>query len=126
MNWDERSLELTDISTQIVAAARVVAERAGAGLSKQMYQQCLALELKQAGLSVRLDAPLDLSPNEASIFADILVAEFVVVELESTTAESRQAGGRFVDHRQASGYPCCVRLRFASGGLYVERFPAQR
>jgi len=130
MSSNERGVELADVTGRVVAAAQLVAERIGGGFSKYTYQQCLARELAQTGLTAAIDRPVALyheGEPVGHVVADLLVGDCVMVEVESSGSRAASGEAGFgIDLSQATGHAFCLRLIFQPDGLHVVRFSALR
>ena len=79
-----------EIGDRIVASALAVHTALGPGLLESAYEQCLAYELRQAGLAVGRQEVLPLVYRDAVVDAgyrlDLLVEGQVVIELQAVEA----------------------------------------
>jgi GxxExxY protein len=80
-------MEINDISGQIIDAAMKVHTALGPGLLESAYEACLAHELTKRGLKVdqqkELPVVYDGLKLEVGYRIDLLVEDFVIVELKS-------------------------------------------
>ena len=78
---------VNEVSGQVLDAAIKVHIALGPGLLESTYKRCLAYELKQRGLSVQREVPVDLEYGDLRIenayFVDLLVADGVIVEAKT-------------------------------------------
>jgi GxxExxY protein len=75
------------LTNRIIGLAIKVHRKLGPGLLEAAYSHCLCWELKNAGLTFEREVPLrlvyeDIQLNQA-YFADIIVAQTVLLELKS-------------------------------------------
>lgn len=88
----KQNLDMTkdQISKIILDCAFKVHTELGPGLLERVYQECLAYELKEAGLSVEIEKPMPLVYDdlqfECGYRIDLLVENKVVVELKVVEA----------------------------------------
>ncbi len=77
-----------EITRQIVDAAYKLHTELGPGLLETVYEVALAHELQKRGLRVRRQVPIPIEFDgvkfDEGFRADLLVEEFVIVELKST------------------------------------------
>jgi GxxExxY protein len=80
-------MQINDITGQIIDGAIKVHSALGPGLLESAYEACLMYELNKRGLVVRNQVPLPVKYEDVIIEVgyriDLLVAEFVIVELKS-------------------------------------------
>jgi GxxExxY protein len=81
-------MELNKLSSKIIKAAINVHQELGPGLLESVYQTCMLIELKKAGLEVRSEVPLPIvyqgqKVSDEGFRIDILVEDLIVVELKS-------------------------------------------
>ena len=75
-----------DLTRKIIAAARRVHRTLGTGFLEKVYENSLALELKDAGLIVAQSEPIEVRyrGQVVGIYeADILVNDLVILELKA-------------------------------------------
>lgn len=80
-------LPFEKLTGRIIGAAITVHRALGPGLFEAVYEECLCVELKRAGLVYRRQVPINLSYDGAQIQnayqADLIVDDLVLVELKS-------------------------------------------
>lgn len=67
MNADERRSELDLITEKIIGCAHQVGNTLGAGFLEKIYENALAIELREAGLSVEQQHPIYLKATGLSV-----------------------------------------------------------
>jgi len=81
------SEDLDQIAATIVDAGLKVHRALGPGLLESAYEQCLAYELGDRGLSVRRQVPISINYGrlklDAAYRADMLVDEKVMIEIKA-------------------------------------------
>ena len=85
-------MELNKITERIIGCAIEVHRNLGPGLLESAYEECLAYELKQAGLNLERQKPLPVVYKEIKLECgyriDILVENAVILELKTVDAFS--------------------------------------
>ena len=81
-------MELNEITSKIIGAAITVHKELGPGLLENVYNSCLSIELKNCGLEVKTEVPLQViykgqKISEEGFRLDMLVEDKVIVELKS-------------------------------------------
>ena len=83
-------MDINEISRQIIGAAIDVHRILGPGMLESAYEECLAYELHQRGLSVAQQVAVPITYKEVHLECgyrmDLLVQNRVVVELKSVDA----------------------------------------
>jgi GxxExxY protein len=76
-----------ELAKEVIGCAITVHRSLGPGLLENAYQQCLAYELKNLGLSVEVEKPMPLIYEEVEMDCgyriDILVENKLIIELKS-------------------------------------------
>jgi GxxExxY protein len=79
-------MEINEITKKIIGCAIEVHRRLGPGLLESAYEECLAFELSNAGLSIKRQQPTPVIYKDIKLDCgyriDILVENCVVIELK--------------------------------------------
>ena len=80
-------MEFDELSNKVIGCALEVHKNLGPGLLESTYQQCLAYELKQAGINFKMEVEMPVKYKSVNIDcgyrADILVENKIILELKS-------------------------------------------
>ena len=81
-------MDLNHLSSLIIKAAINVHKELGPGLLESVYQRCMVIELKNMGINVQPEVPVEIYYNDQKISdqgfrIDLLVDDTIVVELKS-------------------------------------------
>ena len=80
-------MEFDELSNQVIGCALEVHRNLGPGLLESTYEQCLAYEMKAAGMAFKLQYPLPVQYKSIKLDCgyriDLLVNEAIIVELKS-------------------------------------------
>ena len=81
-------MDFKALTSKIIGAAITVHQELGPGLLESVYQTCLAIQLREEGLSVKTEVPVSVMfrnniISEHGFRLDILVEEQIVLELKS-------------------------------------------
>jgi len=83
-------MHTNQITSEIIASAINVHRILGPGLLESAYEECLAFELKKAGLQVDRQIPVPIIDKDIKLACgyriDILVENTVIIELKSVDA----------------------------------------
>jgi GxxExxY protein len=97
-----------EVGATVVDAGMKVHKALGPGLLESAYEQCLAYELNERGLSVRRQIPLSITYDKLKIDAayrlDMLIGESVIVEVKSLDALLPVHQAQLVTYLKLSGH----------------------
>ncbi len=83
----KNNMDINQITEKIIGSAIEVHKNLGAGLLESAYEECLAFELKQAGLSIERQVPVPVVYKDVKLDCgyriDILVEKKVIIELKA-------------------------------------------
>ncbi len=123
MNEDERSA-LNETTRRIIGAAYEVANNLGCGFLEKVYENALAHELGQIGLSFEQQKSVSVYYRRAVVgvyTADLLVNATVVVELKAVKAIDEIHEAQCLNYLKATGQRVCLLLNFGSPKLQIRR-----
>jgi GxxExxY protein len=99
---------IEEVGASVVDAGMKVHKALGPGLLESAYEQCLAYELTERGLSVRRQIPLSITYGRLKIDAayrvDMLIGEAVIVEVKSLDALVPVHQAQVVTYLKLSGH----------------------
>jgi GxxExxY protein len=81
-------MNLNEISAAVIKAAIKVHSELGPGLLESVYQVCMEIELKKAGIKVETEKPVEIifdgqKVTDEGFRMDLLVEDQLIVELKS-------------------------------------------
>lgn len=120
-NLDPR---LETITEQIIGAAFEVANTLGHGFLEAVYRNALRDEIELRGLAVESEKqyPVFYKGNQVgTYYADLVVAETVVVELKSVETLARDHVAQVINYLRASRLPVGLLLNFGTSRIQVRR-----
>lgn len=120
-NLDPR---LETITEQIIGAAFEVANTLGHGFLEAVYRNALPDEIELRGLAVESEKqyPVFYKGNQVgTYYADLVVAETVVVELKSVETLARDHVAQVINYLRASRLPVGLLLNFGTSRIQVRR-----
>ena len=109
--------EVNRLTGQIIGAAIRVHEELGPGLLESVYEQCLAMELRENGLSVETQVPVPIVYRGRQIAKegfrlDLLVENTVVVELKSVEEMKPLYGKQLLTYLRLAGKEIGLLINF--------------
>ncbi|MCB9665856.1 MAG: GxxExxY protein [Alphaproteobacteria bacterium] len=109
-----------EITRAVIGAAIEVHRQLGPGMLERAYQRCLAFELRERGLAVQTEVPLDVVYKGLAIPGsyrlDLLVEDRVVVEVKACDPLPPLAQAQLLTYLRFSGRSVGLLLNF-----HVER-----
>ena len=81
-------MELNQLSALIIKSAINIHKELGPGLLESVYQSCIVIELRKAGIKVESEVPIEVyylgeKVHDEGFRLDLLVEDSIVVELKS-------------------------------------------
>lgn len=122
MNADQRRLD--SITENVIGCAFTVANTLGSGFLEKVYENALAHELREAGLSVQQQQPISVRYKGVVIgefLADLLVENSVIVELKCAKAFDEVHMAQCLNYLKATGLKVCLLINFGSPKIEVKR-----
>ena len=114
----------SDITEQIIKAFYKVYNTLGHGFLEKVYENALAIELRQQGLSVVQQAPIKVHYNGRLVgeyYADLLVEDKVIVELEAIEVLTDEHHAQLLNYLKATQVEVGLLLNFAPTKPEVRR-----
>jgi GxxExxY protein len=125
MNADERRLLLDEITEQIIRLAYKVSNALGCGFLEKVYENALALELRECGYEVQQQARIAVKYRGQIIgeyIGDLLVNQQVVIELKCVKNFDEIMYAQCLNYLKATGLTVCLLLNFAKPRIDIKRF----
>ena len=117
-------MEHEKLTEKIIGCAFTVYNKMGYGFLESVYQNCLVLELRKAGLRVEVEKQIEVRYDGelvGAFSADILVEETVLVELKSVRKITKAHEVQLVNYLVATGKPVGLLLNFGEKKVQVVR-----
>lgn len=113
---DEPVLPFDKITERIIGCAIEIHRALGPGLLESAYEQCLAYELNQSGLTFVRQAAIPVRYKavqlDCGFRADLIVEDQVIVELKSVEKLAPIHEAQLLTYLQLSGLPAGLILNF--------------
>ncbi len=117
-------MEHEELTKQIIGCAYKVYNKMGFGFLESVYEKCMVIELRKAGLKVRAQAPINVLYEDEVVgeyFADLFVENSVIVELKSMRRIVREHEVQLVNYLTATDTDVGLLLNFAPQKVEVKR-----
>ena len=108
-------LRYEEITERIVQGFFAVYNALGYGFLERVYENALAIELRERGLKVQQQAPISVAYKGRQIgeyYADMLVEECVIVELKAAEALRDENFAQLVNYLRATNLEVGMLINF--------------
>jgi GxxExxY protein len=119
-----KPMEREDITREIIGCVYKVYNTMGFGFLESVYEKCLVIELRRAGLKVEAQKPVPVRYAGRSVgdfTADLVVEETVIVELKSVQRLTKAHEIQLVNYLVATGLPVGLLVNFGEAKAEVRR-----
>lgn len=113
-----------DLSERIIGCAFRVLNTLGAGFLEKVYENAMAHEMREAGLSVAQQKGITVYYKGIVVgeyVADLVVEESVIVELKASRSLDPAQTAQCINYLKATGMHLCLLLNFAKPRLEIHR-----
>lgn len=124
MNLDDRGTLADPLTGEIIGAAFLVSNTLGHGFLEAVYRKAMVHELELRGLTVKEEVEFRIFYREALVgryFADLVVADSVVVEIKAAEAISKAHLSQTLNYLKASNLTKGLILNFGTAKLGIQR-----
>ena len=124
MDADGSRSKLDKITERIIGCVHQVSNVLGSGFLEKVYENALAVELKQVGLRVSQQHRIDVHYKDVLVgdfVADLLVEECVIVEIKAIKALEDIHTAQCVNYLKATGLQVCLLVNFGTSKATVKR-----
>ena len=124
MDADERRLRLDQITEKIIGCVHQVSNVLGPGFLEKVYENALAIELRQTGLQVVQQQRIEVRYRDVLVgdfVADLLIEECVIVEVKAVKALDDIFTAQCLNYLKATGLQVCLLVNFGAPKATVKR-----
>jgi GxxExxY protein len=117
-------MEHEQLTERIIGCAYRVYNKMGFGFLESVYERCLLIELRKAGLRAESQQPITVTYDGEAVgdfVADIVVEDTVIVELKSVRQIAPAHEAQLVNYLVATGKPVGLALNFGEQKVEVKR-----
>ena len=117
-------MEYKDITETVIGCAYRVYNKMGFGFLESVYEKCLLIELRKAGLDTESQEPITVyydSEIVREFVADIIVNDTIILELKSVRRVSKAHEVQLVNYLVATGKPVGLILNFGERKVEIKR-----
>jgi len=117
-------MEYKDVTETIIGCAYRVYNKMGFGFLESVYEKCLLIELRKAGLDTESQKSITVYYDDEIVgefIVDILVNDMIILELKSVRRVIKAHEVQLVNYLVATGKPVGLILNFGERKVEVKR-----
>ena len=117
-------MEYKDVTETIIGCAYRVYNKMGFGFLESVYEKCLLIELRKAGLDMESQKSITVCYDDEIVgefVADIIVNDMIILELKSVRRIIKAHEVQLVNYLVATGKPVGLILNFGERKVEVKR-----
>ncbi len=117
-------MQYETLTETIIGYSYTVYNRMGHGFLESVYERCLMIELRRAGLQAEAQKPIAVRYEGELVgefVVDIVVEDTVIVELKSVRSLAQAHEVQLVNYLVATGKPVGLLLNFGGSKVEVKR-----
>ena len=117
-------MEYSELTERIIGYAYRVYNKMGFGFLESVYEKCMLIELRKAGLNAESQKPITVYYEDevaGEFVADIIVNDTVILELKSVSRIIKAHEVQLVNYLVATGKPVGLILNFGERKVEVKR-----
>jgi len=117
-------VEYEKITEKIIGCAFTVFKHMGSGYLESVYENCMLIELKKAGLSVKSQQPIQVKYENQIVghfIADFLIDELIIVELKAVSQLTKIHEAQLVNYLISTGKDVGLLINFGSENVQIKR-----
>lgn len=118
-------MEYEELTYAINGAVYEVNRVLGPGFLEKVYENALFLELKQRGLRVNRQVPIQVDYKSTVVgeyIADIVVDQKIILELKATEFLLKHHEAQLLNYLKATGYKVGLLINFTDPKAEIRRF----
>jgi GxxExxY protein len=120
----DNAVLLNDLSGRVIGCAFTVLNTLGAGFLEKVYENALAIEMRDAGLAIVQQPGVRVLYHDVVVgeyFPDVLVEDVLLVELKTVKALDDTHRMQCTNYLKATGLRLCLLLNFGKSRLEIRR-----
>lgn len=121
---EQRRTDLDRISRTVIGCAHVVGNTLGVGFLEKVYENALAIELRNAGLDADQQRRIEVRYREVVVgdfVADIVVEDRVIVEVKAVKTLDEIHSAQCLNYLMGTDLNVCLLVNFGTARATVKR-----
>ena len=118
------NMEYEELTQKIIGCAYGIYNKMGFGFLESVYEKCMLIELRKAGLNAESQKPITVCyENEivGEFIADIIVNDRIILELKSVRQIVNAHEVQLVNYLVATGKPVGLIINFGESKVEIKR-----
>ena len=124
MSSESNREEINQFTEKIIACVYRVSNTLGSGFLEKVYENALAIELRNNGLKVEQQHPIKVFYDGQAVgdfAADLLVEGCVIVELKAVRTFDDVHSAQCLNYLKATGLKICLLVNFGRPRVEIKR-----
>ena len=124
MSSESNRDEINQLTEKIIACVYRVSNTLGSGFLEKVYDNALAIELRNNGLEVEQQHPIKVFDDGQAVgdfAADLLVESCVIVELKAVRLLDDVHSAQCLNYLKATGLKICLLVNFGRPRVEIRR-----
>jgi GxxExxY protein len=124
MHTDKHRWETNEITEAVIGAAYKVGNALGSGFLEKVYENSLAIEIRNCGLLAIQQHPINVRYGGAVVgefVADLFVQNEILVELKTAKALDEIHLAQCLNYLKATGLHVCLLINFGNPKVEIKR-----
>ena len=124
MSSESNQVEINQLTEKIIACVYRVSNTLGSGFLEKVYENALAIELRNNGLKVEQQHPIKVyyaGQAVGDFAADLLVEGCVIVELKAVRAFEDVHSAKCLNYLKATSLKLCLLVNFGRPRVEIKR-----
>ena len=116
--------EINQLTEKLIACIYRVSNTLGSGFLEKVYENALAIELRNNGLKVEQQHPIKVFYDGQAVgdfAADLLVESCVIVELKAVRTFEAVHSAQCLNYLKATGLKICLLVNFGRPRVEIKR-----
>ncbi len=118
------SQDVNEITREVIGCAYKVSNTLGIGFIEKVYENALVYLIRKSGCKVAQQFPIKVHFDGIVVgefFADLLVAERVLVELKAVSTLLDEHTAQALNYLRATGLEVCLLINFGKSKVEIKR-----
>lgn len=124
MQKENELRKLSSITEKIIGSAYKVSNTLGSGFLEKVYENAMAVELRQSGLAITQQKPFIIRYENVVVgeyYADLIVEDQVIVELKAQAALDKVNVAQCLNYLRATSLPLALLINFGTPRVQIKR-----
>lgn len=128
MQEESKIRNLTPITEKVIGCAYKVSNTLGSGFLEKVYENAMAVELRQSGLAITQQKPFIIRYENVVVgeyYADLIVEDQVIVELKAQADLDKANIAQCLNYLRATSLPLALLINFGTPRVQIKRIASK-